>query len=80
MKRTLQVGRTARAGRAGVSVSLAGEAERALVKAIVKRAKRAVKSRQVPPEIVAKYRDRLARLEPDIGMDMTHFLLLFLTS
>ncbi|CAB3249056.1 unnamed protein product [Arctia plantaginis] len=62
-----RVGRTARAGRAGVSVSLAGEAERALVKAIVRRAKRAVKSRQVPPDIVAKYRLRLARLEPEIS-------------
>ncbi|KAM3955940.1 dead-box helicase Rs1 [Aphomia sociella] len=62
-----RVGRTARAGRAGVSVSLAGEAERNLVKAIVKRAKRPVKSRQVPPEIVAKYIDRLARLEPEIA-------------
>lgn len=62
-----RVGRTARAGRAGVSVSLAGEAERTLVKAIVKRARRAVKSRQVPPDIVAKYRDRLARLEPEIA-------------
>ncbi|KAF9793911.1 hypothetical protein SFRURICE_003431 [Spodoptera frugiperda] len=62
-----RVGRTARAGRAGVSVSLAGEAERQLVKAIVKRARRPVKSRQIPPDIVAKYRDRLARLEPEIA-------------
>ncbi|KAI5633267.1 DEAD/DEAH box helicase domain-containing protein [Phthorimaea operculella] len=63
-----RVGRTARAGRAGVSVSLAGENERQLVKAIVKRARRPVKSRQVPPDIVAKYRDRLARLEPEIKL------------
>ncbi|XP_063388221.1 probable ATP-dependent RNA helicase DDX27 isoform X1 [Cydia fagiglandana] len=62
-----RVGRTARAGRAGVSVSLAGEAERQLVKLIVKRAKRPVKSRQVPPEIIAKYRERLTRLEPEIA-------------
>ncbi|XP_026728502.1 probable ATP-dependent RNA helicase DDX27 isoform X2 [Trichoplusia ni] len=62
-----RVGRTARAGRAGVSVSLAGEAERGLVKAIVKRARRPVKSRQLPPDIVAKYRDRLARLETEIS-------------
>ncbi|XP_048484168.1 probable ATP-dependent RNA helicase DDX27 [Plutella xylostella] len=61
-----RVGRTARAGRAGVSVSLCGEAERHLVKTIVKRARRPVKSRQVPSEIVAKYRERLARLEPEI--------------
>ncbi|CAK1590909.1 unnamed protein product [Parnassius mnemosyne] len=62
-----RVGRTARAGRAGVSVSLAGEGERALVKAIVRRARRPVKSRAVPPDIVAKYRARLARLEPEIA-------------
>ncbi|CAH4023860.1 unnamed protein product [Pieris brassicae] len=62
-----RVGRTARAGRAGVSVSLAGEGERALVKAIVKRARRPVKSRQVPPDIVAKYRERMAKLEPEIS-------------
>ncbi|KAL0861330.1 hypothetical protein ABMA27_008887 [Loxostege sticticalis] len=62
-----RVGRTARAGRAGVSVSLAGEGERNLVKAIVKRAKRPVKSRQVPHDIVAKYRDKLAKLEPEIA-------------
>ncbi|XP_034826008.1 probable ATP-dependent RNA helicase DDX27 [Maniola hyperantus] len=62
-----RVGRTARAGRAGVSVSLAGEAERALVKAIVRRAKRPVKSRQVPPDIVAKYREKLNRLESEIA-------------
>ncbi|XP_046973500.1 probable ATP-dependent RNA helicase DDX27 [Vanessa cardui] len=62
-----RVGRTARAGRAGVSVSLAGEAERALVKAIVRRARRPVKSRQVPPDIVAKYRLKLERLETEIA-------------
>ncbi|XP_050671446.1 probable ATP-dependent RNA helicase DDX27 [Leptidea sinapis] len=62
-----RVGRTARAGRAGVSVSLAGEGERVLVKAIVKRAKRPVKSRQVPPDIVAKYREKLNKLETEIS-------------
>lgn len=51
-------------------MSLAGEAERQLVKAIVKRARRPVKSRQIPPDIVAKYRDRLARLEPEIGENL----------
>ncbi|XP_045455888.1 probable ATP-dependent RNA helicase DDX27 [Melitaea cinxia] len=62
-----RVGRTARAGRAGVSVSLAGEAERALVKAVVRRARRPVKSRAVPPDIVDKYRRKLERLEPEIA-------------
>lgn len=44
-----RVGRTARAGRAGVSVSLAGESERKLVKQIIKRARNPVKSRVIPP-------------------------------
>lgn len=48
-------------------MSLAGEAERVLVKAIVRRARRPVKSRQVPPDIVAKYREKLAKLETEIG-------------
>lgn len=43
-----RVGRTARAGRAGVSVSLAGEAERKLVKQVVKKARNPVKSRLIP--------------------------------
>ncbi|RVE50799.1 hypothetical protein evm_004548 [Chilo suppressalis] len=62
-----RVGRTARAGRAGVSVSLAGEGERNLVKAIVKRARKPVKARQVPPDIIAKYRAKMAKLEPEIA-------------
>ncbi|XP_041974712.1 probable ATP-dependent RNA helicase DDX27 [Aricia agestis] len=62
-----RVGRTARAGRAGVSVSLAGEGERALVKTIVRRARQPVKSRIVPRDIVDKYRARLAALESDIA-------------
>ncbi|RZC36258.1 ATP-dependent RNA helicase DDX27 [Asbolus verrucosus] len=61
-----RVGRTARAGRAGVSVSLAGEQERKIVKEVVKRAKNPVKSRVIPPDILDKYRDKLNKLEPQI--------------
>uniref|UniRef100_A0A1B6CUR1 RNA helicase n=2 Tax=Clastoptera arizonana TaxID=38151 RepID=A0A1B6CUR1_9HEMI len=61
-----RVGRTARAGKAGVSVSLAGEAERKLVKQIVKKARNPVKSRLIPPEIVEKYRKKVSRLEEEI--------------
>ncbi|CAH1365083.1 unnamed protein product [Tenebrio molitor] len=61
-----RVGRTARAGRAGVSVSLAGEQERKIVKEVVKWAKNPVKSRVIPPDILEKYRNKLEKLEPQI--------------
>ncbi|KAJ8931264.1 hypothetical protein NQ314_015830 [Rhamnusium bicolor] len=61
-----RVGRTARAGRAGVSVSLAGERERKIVKEVIKRAKNPVKSRVIPPDILEKYRQKLQKLEPQI--------------
>ncbi|RZF43669.1 hypothetical protein LSTR_LSTR015675 [Laodelphax striatellus] len=61
-----RVGRTARAGRAGVSVSMCGESERKIVKEIIKRARNPVKSRIVPVEILEKYRKKVERLEPEI--------------
>lgn len=61
-----RVGRTARAGRVGVSVSLAGEQERSLVKEIIKNAKNPVKNRIIPPDIVGKYNKKLQSLEPDV--------------
>ena len=61
-----RVGRAARAGRSGVSVSLAGESERKIVKELVKRAKNPVKSRVIPSEILIKYQKKLAEIEPDV--------------
>ncbi|KAK0088661.1 hypothetical protein PV325_011080 [Microctonus aethiopoides] len=61
-----RVGRTARAGRAGVSVSLAGEQERSLVKDVIKHAKNPVKNRIIPPDIVEKYNKKLASLDADV--------------
>lgn len=61
-----RVGRTARAGRVGVSVSLAGEQERSLVKEIIKNAKNPVKNRIIPPDIIEKYNKKLQSLEPDV--------------
>ncbi|CAD6211727.1 GSCOCG00003801001-RA-CDS [Cotesia congregata] len=61
-----RVGRTARAGRVGVSVSLAGEEERTLVKKIIKNAKNPVKNRIIAPDIVEKYNKKLESLEPDV--------------
>lgn len=62
-----RVGRTARAGRAGVSISLAGELERKIVKEIVKGARNPVKSRIIPPDILEKYKLKLAKLDPQIN-------------
>lgn len=61
-----RVGRTARAGRSGVSISLAGESERKIVKEIVKRARNTVKSRAIPPNIFEKYVRKLEVIEPQI--------------
>lgn len=62
----IRVGRTARAGRVGVSVSLAGEQERSLVKEVIKRAKNPVKNRIIPPDIIEKYNKKLQSLESDV--------------
>ncbi|XP_025993179.1 probable ATP-dependent RNA helicase DDX27 [Solenopsis invicta] len=61
-----RVGRTARAGRGGVSVSLAGEQERSLVKEVIKQAKNQVKNRIIPPDIIEKYNKKLQSLESDV--------------
>lgn len=61
-----RVGRTARAGRAGISVSLAGESERKMVKEIIKNATNPVKNRIIPNEIVEKYRKKVNALEAEI--------------
>lgn len=61
-----RVGRTARAGRAGISVSLAGEQERKIVKEIIKNAVNPVKNRIIPPEIIDKYRKKMLALDMEI--------------
>jgi ATP-dependent RNA helicase DDX27 len=63
---THRVGRTARAGRSGRSVSIASEAERKMVREIIRRARDPVKSRVIPPEIVDKYRKKLASIDIDV--------------
>ncbi|XP_002125988.2 putative ATP-dependent RNA helicase DDX27 [Ciona intestinalis] len=62
-----RVGRTARAGKSGRSVSLVGETERKLLKEIVKFAKNPVKSRVVPPDVISKFRDKLNEIESEVG-------------
>lgn len=62
-----RVGRTARAGRAGISVSLADERERKQVKDIIKSADSPVKNRIIPPEILEKYTKKMEAMEPEIS-------------
>lgn len=61
-----RVGRTARAGRVGVSVSLAGEGERKIVKDVIKKASNPVKMRIIATDIVEKYRARVSLLEDKV--------------
>ncbi|NWW77215.1 DDX27 helicase, partial [Climacteris rufus] len=61
-----RVGRTARAGKAGRSVSLVGEEERKMLKDIVKTAKTAVKARILPQDVILKFRQKIENLEKDI--------------
>ncbi|KAK8787869.1 hypothetical protein V5799_022358 [Amblyomma americanum] len=61
-----RVGRTARAGKSGRSVSMVGEQERKLLKEIVKQAKTPVKQRILPPDIVAQFREKIAGLEQEL--------------
>uniref|UniRef100_A0A8C3Q8B7 RNA helicase n=1 Tax=Geospiza parvula TaxID=87175 RepID=A0A8C3Q8B7_GEOPR len=61
-----RVGRTARAGKAGRSVSLVGEEERKMLKEIVKTAKTPVKARILPQDVILKFREKIENLEKDI--------------
>lgn len=65
-----RVGRTARAGKSGRSVSMVGEKERKLLKEIVKSAKNPVKHRLIPQEIVSKCYEKVTALEGDLSRVM----------
>ena len=61
-----RVGRTARAGRSGRSVTFATEQQRKLVREIVKNSNNPVKSRIIPSKVIDKYASKIEALEPDI--------------
>ncbi|KAL4243573.1 DEAD box helicase family protein [Abortiporus biennis] len=64
-----RVGRTARAGKQGRSVTLVGEADRKMLKAAIKHASAEdkVRHRQIPPDVVAKWSQRLEALKKEIA-------------
>ncbi|KAJ7786333.1 DEAD-domain-containing protein [Mycena metata] len=64
-----RVGRTARAGKKGRSVTLVGEADRKMLKAAIKHGAEAdqVRHRIVPPEAVAKWVEKLDELKDEIS-------------
>jgi ATP-dependent RNA helicase DDX27 len=63
-----RVGRTARAGTKGRSVSLVCEDERRLLRDIMKAARNVVKKREVPPEIVEKYTQKVSSLMSEVDV------------
>lgn len=61
-----RVGRTGRTGRSGVSVTLAGEGERKMLKQIMKGSKSTLKCRVIAQEIITKYKKKVDGLEERI--------------
>ncbi|KAI0033160.1 DEAD-domain-containing protein [Vararia minispora EC-137] len=67
-----RVGRTARAGKKGRSVTLVGEADRKMLKAAIKHAsgEDQVRHRTIPPEVVAKWAKKLEALKGEVAIVM----------
>lgn len=66
-----RVGRTARAGKGGRSVSIIGEGDRKLFKEIVKKARHPVKNRILPPEVVSRYKEQITALSKQVRTVLT---------
>ncbi|XP_004364941.2 ATP-dependent RNA helicase DRS1 [Capsaspora owczarzaki ATCC 30864] len=65
-----RVGRTARAGRAGRSLSLVCEGERKLLKEIVKHATVPLSSRSIPSDVIEKFSTKIRGASKDIAAIM----------
>ncbi|KAF9114390.1 nucleolar DEAD-box protein required for synthesis of 60S ribosomal subunit [Mortierella sp. AM989] len=62
-----RVGRTARAGRNGRAVTMAGENDRKLLKMAIKNAdKKTVKNRVIPQDVITRYRERVEGLTESV--------------
>lgn len=61
-----RVGRTARAGKSGRSVSLVGESDRKTLKMVLKNAEIAPKQRLIEPAVLEEFRSRLNTMRSDV--------------
>lgn len=66
-----RVGRTARAGKSGVSVSIATEDDRKIIKEIIKHARNPVKNRVIPAEIVVRYKEKVEGIRDEVRSILT---------
>src|SRR5690606_9292353 len=67
-----RVGRTARAGRMGRAVTLAGENDRKLLKMVIKNAdKKSIKHRVIHQEVITRYRERVSGLTEEVKEVLT---------
>jgi ATP-dependent RNA helicase DDX27 len=62
-----RVGRTARAGRNGIAVSLVGETERKMLRDIAKHARSSLQSRAIPSDVLDHFADKIRSLEGDVS-------------
>merc|ERR1712226_619872 len=67
-----RVGRTARAGKSGVSVTLYGEKDRKIMKDVMKYSRSTLKNRSIPPDVIEFYKGVLDAIEVDIQSINSH--------